>query len=55
MIGPNEIEQGVLNLRGRHGVQLGGGSVAEVVSALQMVAERRDLELSVESLGLDQQ
>ena len=53
VVGSKEIEDGTLSLRGRHGVQLGSGSVEEVVRALQVVAEQRVLELSVESLGLN--
>eukprot|EP01043_Picozoa_sp_COSAG02_P090729 COSAG02_NODE_27543_length_607_cov_0.915354_2_plen_80_part_00 len=55
VVGSKEVEDGTLSLRGRHGVQLGSGSVAEVVRALQVVAEKRELELSVESLRLNQQ
>ena len=54
-MGKKEIEDGTLSVRGRHGVQLGEGTVADVVRALQTVVKRRELELNVESLGLGKQ
>ena len=55
VVGAKEIEEGILSLRGRHGAQLGAGSVAEVLGALRSVAEERALELNAETLGLVQE
>ena len=55
VVGAREIEEGILSLRGRHGAQLGAGGVAEVLGALQSVAEERVLELNAEALGLVQE
>ena len=47
------MAEGSLSLRGRHGVQLGSGSISEVLAALGNVVETRSLDLTPELLDLE--
>lgn len=51
--GEKEMAEGSLSLRGRHGVQLGSGSISEVLAALGNVVETRSLDLTPELLDLE--